>query len=319
VFLVATGRGETGAALVDHVDMVMFTGSTATGRRIAIRAAESLIPVSLELGGKDPMIVCADADLEKAANAATYWGLMNSGQICISVERVYVEAPVYDAFVARVAAKVAALRQGVPGGPGSVELGAMTMPAQLDVVDAHVRDARERGARILTGGQRPDGPGLFYPPTVIADADHSMRCMREETFGPTLPIMRVADAEEAVRLANDSPYGLGASVYTRDTRKGERIARAICSGAVCVNDALLNYFALALPMGGQKESGLGARHGADGIRKYCAKQAILVSRFGPRRELQMFPYRPTTSRLLGRAVALIYGRRQSARGIEVTR
>jgi acyl-CoA reductase-like NAD-dependent aldehyde dehydrogenase len=308
VLQVAVGGAETGGALVDAVDMVMFTGSTATGRKIMERAARTLTPVALELGGKDPMIVLADADLERAANAATYYALQNGGQTCIAVERVYVEAPVYDQFVERVAANVRALRQGAPDGPGSVDLGAITFRPQLDVVSRHVEQAREAGARVVTGGRTRPGNGRFYEPTVLADVDHSMAAMTEETFGPTLPVMKVADAEEAVRLANDSPYGLGASVWTRDITRGEQIARRLESGFACVNDANINYFALELPMGGWKASGLGVRHGAGGIRKFTRQQSILVARFALRREPHFFPYRARTTKLLGRLVRLLYGR-----------
>ena len=242
VFQVATGRGETGAALVDEVDMVMFTGSVETGKKVMARAAETLTPVSLELGGKDPMIVLADADLERAANAAVAYGMNNSGQVCISVERIYVEEPVHDEFVERVTREG---RGAAPGPararPGSVDVGAIIFPPQIELIDAHVRDAVDKGAEVVTGGKRGEGPGRFYEPTVLAGVDHSMRCMTEETFGPTLPVMRVADAEEAVRLANDGPYGLQASVWTRDTERGEALARRIEAGVCCVNDAQLNY------------------------------------------------------------------------------
>ena len=308
VLQVATGRGATGEALVDAVDMIMFTGSTETGRKVMARAARTLTPVSLELGGKDPMIVLADADLERAANAAVYYSLLNTGQTCISIERVYVEAPVYDAFVAKVTEKARALRHGPPAGPGSVEVGAMTHGPQVDVVERHVDDARAKGAQVLVGGHRENRPGHWFEPTVLADVNHDMAIMREETFGPTLPIMRVADADEAVRLANDSPYGLGASVFSGDRARGEAIARRLESGSVCVNDALLNYYALELPMGGTKASGLGYRHGPGGIRKFTQHQALLVSRFHLRRDVHMYPYRARTSRLLQRGLRLLYGR-----------
>jgi acyl-CoA reductase-like NAD-dependent aldehyde dehydrogenase len=308
IYQVAPGYAETGQALIDEVDMVMFTGSTATGKKVMERAARTLTPVSLELGGKDPMIVLADADLERAANAATYYSMQNGGQTCISIERAYVEAPVYDEFVNKVSQKVRALRQGVPAGAGSVDVGAVTQPAQLDIVTRHVEEARKAGAKILVGGHVKEGPGRFFEPTVLVDVDHSMTAMTEETFGPTLPIMKVADVEEAIRLANDSAYGLGASVWTRDLGRGEQVARRVEAGAVCVNDAQLNYLALELPMGGWKGSGLGTRHGAGGIRKFCRQQSLLITRLAPKREVHMFPYKARTTKLLGRLVRVLYGR-----------
>jgi acyl-CoA reductase-like NAD-dependent aldehyde dehydrogenase len=309
IFSVATGRGDTGQALIDAVDMVMFTGSTATGKKVMARAAETLTPVSLELGGKDPMIVLADADLERAANAAVYYSMQNGGQTCISTERVYVESPVYDDFVARVTDKVKALRQGEPTGPGTVDVGAITFRPQLDIVSRHVEDARRAGARIAAGGHGRADHGRYYEPTVLVDVDHSMSCMTDETFGPTLPIMRVSDAEDAIAKANDSRYGLAASVWTKDIARGEAIAQRMQAGAVCVNDAQLNYVALELPMGGWKESGLGVRHGAPGIRKYTRQQALLVTRFAPlKRDVHMFPYKAGTTKLLGRLIKLLYGR-----------
>ncbi|HEX2410961.1 MAG TPA: aldehyde dehydrogenase family protein [Solirubrobacteraceae bacterium] len=308
VLQVAVGGGGIGSALVDAVDFVMFTGSTETGKKVMAQAAQTLTPVSLELGGKDPMIVLADADLERAANAATYYAMQNGGQTCVSVERVYVEAPIYDRFVDAVTERVQALRQGVPGGPGTVEVGAVTFGPQLDIVRRHVEQAREAGARITTGGHARDGGGRFFEPTVLADVDHSMDAMREETFGPTLPVMKVADADEAVRLANDSPYGLGASVWTKDRSRGEAIARRLESGFACINDANLNYYAYELPMGGWKESGLGVRHGAGGIRKYTRQQALYVTRYARSRDPHYFPYAAKRSKLLNRLTRLWYGR-----------
>jgi len=309
VFLLATGDGSTGAALVEEADMIMFTGSTKTGRKIGGRCGERLIPCSLELGGKDPMIVLADADVERAANVAVEWGMRNSGQICMSVERVYVEDAVYDDFVARVTEKVGALRQGVPRGAGSVDVGAITFPPQLETIDAHVRDAVDRGARAVVGGQRGPGPGRFYAPTVLVDVDHSMACMREETFGPTLPIMRVRDEAEAIRLANEGPYGLASSVFTRDVDRGERVARQLRAGVTWINDAIMSYIAQEAPFGGANESGVGSRHGVGGIRKYCQTQTILTTRFAPAHEPMMFPNAVRDSRLLGAAMTLMWGRR----------
>jgi acyl-CoA reductase-like NAD-dependent aldehyde dehydrogenase len=309
VLQIATGRGQTGAALIEHVDMIMFTGSTRTGTKVAEAAARRLIPASLELGGKDPMIVLSDADLERAANYATYFAMQNAGQTCISIERVYVEEPVYDEFVAKVAEKVRALRVGdSSGGYGTVEVGAITFPPQLETIKDHVADAVDKGARVLAGGNQLQGPGRFYAPTVLVDVDHTMKIMTEETFGPTLPIMKVRDADEAVRLANDSPYGLGSSVFTRDTERGEQIARRLQTGAANVNDAMINYTVLELPMGGAKASGLGSRHGAGGIRKYCSQQAIVVTKLAMKKELFMYPYKSRTSRMLAGLFKLLYGR-----------
>jgi acyl-CoA reductase-like NAD-dependent aldehyde dehydrogenase len=308
VFQVLTGLGDVGAELVDHVDFIMFTGSTATGKKVAERAAQTLTPVGLELGGKDPMIVLADADVERAANAATYYSMQNGGQTCISVERVYVEEPIYDDFVRRVTEKVGELRQGAPQAAGSVDVGAVTFDKQVEIVESHVEDARSKGAMIPVGGKRAAGPGRFFEPTVLLGVDHSMDCMTKETFGPTLPIMKVRDAEEALRLANDSPYGLQASVWTKDAARGEQIASRIDAGVANVNEHLLSYAALELPMGGWKESGLGTRHGADGIRKYARQQASVVTRFGMKREIFMFPYSKRSAGIIRRFLKLTYGR-----------
>lgn len=309
LFAVATGGGETGSALVDEVDFVMFTGSIETGRRVAERAARNLTGFALELGGKDALIVLAGADLDRAANCAVYYSMLNAGQTCISIERAYVEAAIYDELTAKLTAKLAALRVGEPQGPGSVDVGAITSERQLDVIESHIADALAKGARLATGGTRLEGPGRFFKPTLLLDADHTMLCMTEETFGPTLPVMRVAGAEEAVSLVNESRYGLGAAVFARDSDSGEQIARRLRVGAVCVNDAAINYFALEAPMGGMKQSGVGVRHGPDGIRKFTAPQTILISpAWFPRREPQMYPYSRRRTAVLGRALRAVYGR-----------
>ncbi len=293
------GVGETGGALVDNVDFIQFTGSDRTGRKVMARAAETLTPVSLELGGKDPMIVLADADIDRAVNAAAWGGMMNSGQICISVERIYVEEPAYDEFVAKLGAEVGKLRQGADSARDPKDVGAMTSPNQIAIVEDHVDDAIASGARALTGGKRVSGPGEYFEPTVLVDVDHSMKVMRDETFGPVVGVMRVADAEEALRLANDSRYGLSGSVFGEKER-AERIARRVECGAVNVNDVLVNYLASDVPMGGWKESGIGYRHGEPGIKKYCRTESVVVSRFGAKREPTWYPYTRARRGLVGR-------------------
>lgn len=311
VMQVATGRGATGAALIEHVDYVMFTGSVKTGKLVAAECAKTLTPHSLELGGKDPMIVLQDADLERAANGAVFWAMANGGQICQAVERVYVEEPIYDQFVSKVVDKTRALRQGVPGEAGAVEVGAVTFEPQLDIIEDHMKDALEKGAKVLVGGKRREGAGRFWEPTVVVDVNHDMKLMQDETFGPILPVMKVRDADEALRLANDSRYGLNSSVWTKDLEKGLALASQVQAGSTCVNDAVANYAAQELPFGGVKESGIGVRHSSAGIRKYCHSHAILVTRFAMKRELYWFPFTKRNAKLLERILVWMYGRDKS--------
>jgi len=310
VLACVTGGPATGEALIDCVDMVQFTGSVATGRKVAARAGERLIPCSVELGGKDPMLVLADADLERAAGAAVWGACVNAGQGCIAVERIYVEEPVYDRFVQLVCEKTRELRQGVDTESAfSAEVGAMTTPRQFETVDRHVRQAVKRGARALVGGVPVGGSGLFYPPTVLVDVDHTMDVMREETFGPVIPIQRVTDAEEGLALANDSSYGLSGSIWTRDRERGEALARRLEVGGVCINNVCMTNFQLPLPSGGWKNSGIGARFGgAHGIRKYCRAQAIVSDRVEPRAEPHWYPFSPRKNGLLGRASRAVEAR-----------
>lgn len=309
VLQVVTGAGATGQALVDAADFVMFTGSTKTGRAVAARAGERLVPCSLELGGKDALIVLADASLERAVNVTLHGALCNGGQMCTSVERVYVEEPVYDAFVTRLRQRFEEVTSGRPAGLGSTDVGAMTFPPQMAIVEDHVKDAVSRGARVLVGGHAAPGPGRFFEPTLLVDVDHTMKCMREETFGPTLPVMKVASAEEALRLVNDSTYGLQASIISSNMKRARHLAERLEAGCVTINDAQTNYMAFGLPMGGWKESGLGVRHGAEGIRKYTRLQAVSVNRFPTRRDLHMIPFDPSAYRSILRLVDLMYGNR----------
>lgn len=311
IIQVVNGFGETGTALVDEADMIAFTGSVRTGKLIAERAARRLCPVSLELGGKDPMIVLKDADLERASSAAVWGAFMNSGQVCISVERVYVENSVAHEFTRRVVEKTRRLRQGIEGKDTSesqrIDVGAIVFPRQLETIEEHVKDAVARGAHVLTGGKRRDElGGRFYEPTVLTDVDHSMSIMTDETFGPVLPIMKVRDADEALRLANDSRYGLNASVWTSQKSNGERLAREVEAGSVCVNDVITGFAITDASFGGMKESGNGRRHGTSGIRRFAVEQTIVTDRFGMKRDPIWFPYSARGERIARRLLRLLF-------------
>ena len=307
VFDCVHGTGEAGGALIDNADFIQFTGSDRTGRKVMARAADTLTPVSLELGGKDPMIVLDDADVDRAANAATWGGMFNSGQVCLSVERIYVEEPVYDEFVSKLTREVGALRQGADGKTPEKDVGAMTSPNQRAVVEAQVEDAVAKGARALTGGRPVEGPGDYYEPTVLVDVDHSMKVMREETFGPVVGVMKVRDQEEALRFANDTRYGLAASVFGEKER-AEQVGRRIEAGAVNINDVIVNYVLMDVPMGGWKESGIGFRHGEYGIKKYCRPESVIVARLGGKREPTWYPYTKSRLGLIARVARLFNAR-----------
>ncbi|HEX2214378.1 MAG TPA: aldehyde dehydrogenase family protein [Mycobacterium sp.] len=276
VLALAQGAREVSEAVIDNADFIQFTGSSATGAKVMERAARRLTPVSLELGGKDPMIVLEDADIELAAHAAVWGAFFNAGQTCVSVERVYVLESVYDRFVAAVVSDVEKLKMGAGDG---YDFGSLIDDSQVSVTERHVEDALAKGARALTGGKRGAGSGSFYEPTVLVDVDHSMLCMTEETFGPTLPIMKVSSADEAIRLANDSPYGLSAAVFSKDVDRAKGVAVQLDCGAVNVNDVISNLMCTTAPMGGWKTSGLGARFGAaEGLRKYCRQETVVAPR-----------------------------------------
>ena len=279
VLALAQGAREVSEAVIDNSDFIQFTGSSATGAKVMERAARRLTPVSLELGGKDPMIVLEDADVDLAAHAAVWGAMFNAGQTCVSVERVYVLEQVYDQFVDAVVRAVGELKMGAGEG---FDVGAMIDDSQVAVTERHVDDALAKGAKAVVGGKRGSGPGSFYEPTVLVDVDHSMACMTEETFGPTLPIMKVASVDEAIRLANDSPYGLSAAVFSKDTERAEAVALQLDCGGVNINDVISNLMCTTAPMGGWKTSGIGARFGGpEGLRKYCRIETVV----GPRTNL----------------------------------
>jgi acyl-CoA reductase-like NAD-dependent aldehyde dehydrogenase len=318
VLEVVAGRGDAGAALTAAADMIFFTGSPAVGKQVAATAAARLIPAVLELGGKSAMIVLADADLPRAARAAVWSGFAGSGQVCIRTERVLVEAPAADRLLALMTEEIGRVRQAAPGRDGAtevtVDVGAITFAPQMARAEAQVADAVARGARLLTGGARRTdlGGGQFFPPTLIADATLEMAVMCEETFGPLLPVMRVDSAEEALRIANDSPFGLSGSIWSANVDKARALARRLETGSVCVNDALFNYFCVDSPLGGIKASGFGFRHGAEGLRQFCRIETIvedhpLLGWLSPFVARQLaFPYQARTKRLLRRFMRLFY-------------
>ena len=278
VIQVVTGDGATGAALVDEVDMITVTGSVATGRAVARRAGERLIPYSLELGGKDPMIVLEDVDVDVAAAGVLQGALENSGQMCISTERVYVVDAVYDQFVERITHHAGQLVIGAGDGL-AVHLGSMTNPRELERCEAQIADAVSQGARLIWGGKRrPDLGPLFFEPGILVDVDHSMDVMQKETFGPLVPIMRVQDADEAIRWGNDSRYGLSSAIYSNDLKRAEQLAQRIVAGDTSINRTQFVTGTPSLPMGGRKESGTGRRGGPEGLMRFVTPHSVLVDR-----------------------------------------
>lgn len=276
VVQVITGDGTTGAALVDLVDYISFTGSTANGKRVAQRAAERLIPYSLELGGKDPVIVLNDANLDAAASGTLRGAIENAGQVCVSVERVYVEEGIYDAFVDRILSFAQTLKIGTGDG-FDIHMGSMTNERELLRAEEHVADALAKGATLIYGGKRrPDLGPLFFEPTILINVDHTMKVMNEETFGPIVPIMRVRDAEEAIAKANDSDYGLSATIYTNNFKRGEQLALRLDTGDVSINRPQIIFGTPSLPMGGEKQSGFGRRNGREGLLRFVKTQSIVI-------------------------------------------
>ena len=288
---IVTGDGSTGAALVDAgVDKIMFTGSVNTGKRVAEAAAKHLTPVVLELGGKDPMIVLEDANIENAARAAIWGAFCNSGQACASIERCYVHESIAARFVDAVVKETRKLKQG-KASETDIDIGAMTNERQLQIVQNHVGDAVERGAEVRTGGHRlNDSGGWFHEPTVVTGVDHSMTLMRDETFGPVLPIMTFKTDEEAIRLANDSTYGLTASVFTSDLARGKRLAEQIDAGTVMVNEVVYTHALAPTPWGGVKQSGYGRTHGRLGLLELAEAKHIHVNAMPGLADVWWFPY-----------------------------
>ncbi len=278
---VLMGDGETGGALTQSkVDKISFTGSVDTGKRVAAACIEQLIPYTLELGGKDAMIVCADANLEEAVHAALWGSCVNTGHFCCGTERVYVDEAIYDTFCDKVVALAKAVRQGQQHGKDE-DLGAVFWDRQLAIIEAHVDDAKARGAKILAGGERnKDLPGLYYPPTVLTDVQEDWDVMQKETFGPIIPIVKFKSIDEAIEKANGTSYGLHGSVWTKDETKGIAIAKRLDTGSVAINDIGMMYGVPTAPFGGVKESGFGSIHGESSLRGYCHVQPIISGKYG---------------------------------------
>jgi acyl-CoA reductase-like NAD-dependent aldehyde dehydrogenase len=302
-FQVVTGNGSTGAALCRAgVDKLAFTGSAPIGRTVMAACAENLTPVLLELGGKDAMIVDDDADVVAAADAAVWGGMSNAGQTCIGIERVYATSAVYDRFVAEVTSQVAQLR---PGSHDDATYGPMTMAGQTDVVRRHLDDARSTGGRVATGGTVDGG---FIAPTVLLDVPESSAAVQEETFGPTITIAKVADAEEALRRVNASTMGLGGSVFSGSTARAMDLARRMRSGMTSINSVLTFASVPSLPFGGVGESGFGRIHGEDGLREFSRAKAITRLRVGLPVNLMSFGRPAAAADSLARLMGIVHGR-----------
>jgi len=309
LFGVVHGFGETGQALIEGgIQKLIFTGGVETGKRVAAACGANLVPCVIELGGKAPLIACADCDVERTANAIVFGGFANSGQICISVERVYAHEAVHDKLLGRVRELTSKLRQGDPT-TETVDVGAIIFPKQVEVAEKHIEDAVKKGARIVIGGKRLPGPGQFFQPTVLAGCDHTMTVMKEEIFGPIVPFQKVSSEDEAVRLANDSHLGLNAYVFTKDRDKGKRLAQRIEAGSVVVNDVLINYGAAEAPFGGVKQSGFGRVHGDDALRDMAEVRHIFSGRLPePSVEPVWFPYSNKAYRWQMRLMRAVFGR-----------
>lgn len=308
LFGVVHGFGEAGQALIESgIQKLVFTGAVETGKRVAAACGANLVPCVMELGGKAPLIACADCDLERTARAIVFGGFVNAGQVCISVERVYAHETIHDKLLSRVRDLTKELRVGSPEGDG-VDVGAIIFPKQIEIAERHIQDAVSKGAEIVTGGKRRTD-GQFFEPTVLANCNHSMAVMKEEIFGPVVPIQKVSSEEEAIRLANDSHLGLNAYLFTKDRAKGKRIAARIEAGSVVINDVLVNYAAAEAPFGGVKQSGYGRIHGEDSLREMCETRQVLSSRVPePSKDPFWFPYSAKSYRWQLRGLRALFSR-----------
>lgn len=295
------------------VQTVLFTGSVSTGKRVMELASRNLTHVVLELGGKDPMVVLDDADLDKASRGAVWAGFMNTGQSCASIERVYVDARVAEEFLEKVVTLTKSLRVGNPMDP-EVDVGPMTTPGQLRTVEEHIADARAKGAEVLCGGDRlKDRPGYFFAPAVLNKVDHSMKIMTEETFGPLLPVMHFSGLDEAVALANDCEYGLTASVWTRSRKNAAWLAERIEAGTVTVNDHMFSFSDPRAIWGGVKKTGVGRSHGPYGLLEIQNIKFVSLDFHRRKTQVWWYPYGPSKRRIMENVVDLFHDRRFSRR------
>lgn len=307
LFQVVTGHGPTGAALIDAgIQMLIFTGGVGTGKKVAAACGERLIPCVMELGGKAPLIACADADIERTAQGIVFGGFSNLGQVCISVERVYAHREIHDRLLDRVVELTKTLHQGDPA-KGFVDVGAIIFAPQIDVAERHIKDALEKGATLKAGGKRPQGPGQYFEPTVLAGCNHTMTVMTDEIFGPIVPFMQVATEEEAIRLANESHLGLNAYVFSADREHGRRLAERVQAGSVLVNDVLSNGGCPEAPFGGIKQSGFGRVMSEDALREMCDVRHVSVDRIklGTKDPL-WFPYTESSYSWFKRGMRALY-------------
>lgn len=312
---IINGYAKTGAALVSGgVDKVIFTGSLENGKRVLAEAAKTLTPVVLELGGKDPLIVCDDADLEQAVHAALTGSFINCGQNCLASERTLVFNSVYDEFARCVAQYARELRQGEPLGEATVDCGAIVSPLQLELIEDQVRDAIARGAKVLAGGTRVHTErGQYFAPTVLGDVTEDMRIAQEETFGPLMLLMRVRDEDDAIRVANGTAFGLGATVCTKDAARAKRLTERLVVGQVSVNDFGLTYMAMDLPFGGVRGSGFGRLNGREGLRACTNVKAVLDDRFPIHAPAKVFPVGAATTDVAREVLRVLYQRGVSGR------
>lgn len=303
--IVGSGGAVSTAMFENGINKLFFTGSVPAGKELMAQAAKTLTPVSLELGGNDPMVVLEDADLQRAASGAAWAGLSNTGQSCGGVERIYVQESVYAQFVDLLAKEVRSLRHGAPSDAHDVDMGALTTRKQQETIEAHLRDAVAKGAKVVAQSQRVGGTqGYFHPATVLIDVDHTMVTMREETFGPLLPVMPFKTEEEAVALANDSNMALSASVWTQSLSRGKAFARRLDGGVVTINDHLYTHGMSDLPWGGPKESGIGRTHGPEGLLEMSRAKVINWDMTKPKRNIWWYPQNRETYTFLQQAFRL---------------